>query len=117
MTEAKCASEFMFTKDTPYLVFMDVFGEDLGENWSSYNGKMKTKPMNLWYFMYMIIWRFPGELNKITLVLNELKRWVIMGDCEDVILGTVLMKTKQWYFATNWLGPSDTYMSQWSGHY
>ena len=42
MPEAKHASEFIFTKYTPYLAFKGklwgVFCDDLGENWLRYNG-------------------------------------------------------------------------------
>ena len=39
MTDAKCASEVIFTKDTPYLALTgELCGEDLGENWPRYIG-------------------------------------------------------------------------------
>ena len=42
MTEAKYASEVIFSKDTPYIALMgelwSIFCEALSENWLRYNG-------------------------------------------------------------------------------
>ena len=59
MTEAKYASEVIFTKDTPYLALTGelwgVFCEDWGENWPRYNGTA------LYYYCYcrVLCWMCP----------------------------------------------------------
>ena len=58
MTEAKYASEVIFTKDTPYLALTgDLFCADLRKSWSRYNGTA------LYWGLYFLCWyrNIPGE--------------------------------------------------------
>ena len=49
MTEVKCVSEVIFTKDTPYLTLTgELWGVFLGENWLCYNDTTL-------YFLIMIL--------------------------------------------------------------
>ena len=80
MTEAKYASEAIFTKDTPYLALTGelwgVFCADLSKNWSRYNGTA------LYYLANRIA--APGA-SQLCYWLSTIVAWAYQGKSGQVL--------------------------------